>query len=104
MSENSVLGIYTFEGIFEGKPVYEYAYPEANALHKCMLFLLQEGAEALWDPAILECGKFGFENVAMDTFSVLETDMLEKAPFKDLHAHIEEALTLGSSLVFYAKP
>ena len=37
MSDNSVLGIYTFEGIFEGKPVYEYAYPQEHALHKCML-------------------------------------------------------------------
>lgn len=44
MSDNSVLGIYTFEGIFEGKPVYEYAHPQEHALHKCMLFLLQEGA------------------------------------------------------------
>ncbi len=104
MSDNSVLGIYTFEGIFEGKAVYEYAYPQEHALHKCMLFLLQEGTDALWDAAIIECAKFGFENVAMDTFSILQTDMLEKAPFKDLHAHIEEALTFGSSLVFYAKP
>ena len=104
MSDNSVLGIYTFEGIFEGKPVYEYAYPQEHALHKCMLFLLQEGGEALWDAAIIECSKFGFENVAMDAFSVLQSEMLEHAPFKDLHPHIEEAAALGSSLVFYEKP
>lgn len=104
MSDNSVLGIYTFEGVFEGKPVYEYAYPQAHALHKCMLFLLQEGADALWDSAIIESGKFGFEDVAMDAFSVLQADLLDKAPFKDLHPHIEEALSLGSSLVFYEKP
>lgn len=101
MSNNSALGIYTFEGVFEGKPVYEYAHPEAHTLHKCLLFLLQEGGDALWDSAIIECGKFGFENVAMDAFSLLQTDMLEKAPFKDMHPHIEEALQLGSSLVFY---
>lgn len=104
MSDNSVLGIYTFEGIFEGKPVYEYAHPQEHALHKCMLFLLQEGAEALWDAAIIESGKFGFEEVAMDAFAILQSDMLEQPPFKDLHAHIEEALTLGSSLVVYAQP
>lgn len=102
MSDNSVLGIYTFEGIFEGKAVYEYAHPQEHALHKCMLFLLQEGADALWDSAIIEASKFGFEEVAMDAFSILQTEMLEEKPFVDLHSHIEESLTLGSSLVFYA--
>jgi len=104
MSDNSVLGIYTFDGVFELKPEYEYAYPEANSLHRCMLLLLQEGADALWDSAIIEGAKFGFGSIAMDTFTVLQTEMLEQAPFKDLHAHIEEALTLGSSLVFYNNP
>ena len=101
MSDNSALGIYTFEGVFEGKPVYEYAHPGEHTLHKCMLFLLQEGGVALWDSAIIECAKYGFENVAMDTFSLVQVEMLEKPPLKDLINHVEEALQLGSSLVFY---
>ena len=93
--------IYGFSGKYNGKPEYEYHYPEINNVHKCMLFIAQEKEEPEFENAINESLKYGFIDLTELTGNPLKVEVLNSEKFKHFSGYYEEALEEGSSLVYY---
>jgi hypothetical protein len=98
----STVAIYSFLGRYAGNAEYEYNYPEPESVHKCMLFLTQAVQDELWDPAILECARYGFVDISPDGFGVMIPAVLDETDYKGFRVNYDEALALGSSLIYYA--
>ena len=93
--------IYGFQAKFVGNEKYEYSTPNLGDTHKCMLFLAQEISEVEFDNATIEIGKYGFEDVENLAGNRLKVEVLSSDSFKGFAGFYTEALSTGSSLVFY---
>lgn len=93
--------IYGFEGKFNGKSEYDYAFPKIGDIHKCMLFLKQENDELNFDFATSEISKFGFSDLVDLKANAIRVEVLNTDGFKRFAPFYEEALEEGSSLVYY---
>ena len=96
-----VVIIYGFEGLYNGKPEYEYHFPKFNDTHKCMLFISQENEELDFDIAKNEASKFGFIKLRNITGNPLKIEVLNTDLYKGFSVFYEEALKEGSSFVYY---
>ena len=93
--------VYGFNGRYTGSPEYEYAHPELNARHKCLLFLSQDRSASQWDLAGAECLKYGFGEYEFSRAGKLDIDALNTDAYRGFSGFYEEALEQGSALVFY---
>jgi hypothetical protein len=98
----SIVAIYSFEGRFAGKSEYEFFYPEVDAVHKCMLFLVQVDDVESWEGATAECAKYGFTDIQPNGFGVMIPEVLDEEAYQGFRVNYDEALQLGSSLIYYA--
>jgi hypothetical protein len=98
----STVAIYSFEGRFAGNAEYEFHCPEQDAVHKCMLFLVQADEAEAWDGAVAESARYGFTDILRQDFGIMNTAVLDEQAFAGYRVNYEEALQLGSSLIFYA--
>jgi len=93
--------IYGFTGRFTGKTEYDYHFPEIDGIHNCMLFLSQEASDLVFDDAITECARYGFTQIENIKGNLLKVEVLNTDGFKKFTGYYEEALSEGSSLVYY---
>lgn len=97
----SVVAIYLFSGQYQGNPEYDYDHPAQDATHQCMLFLRQDGDDDQYEEAEAECLKYGFQEIQFHRRGILRVDMLNTDAFRGFSGFYEDALELGSALVYY---
>jgi hypothetical protein len=66
-----------------------------------MLLLVQESDAEAWDAAIAETARYGFADIQRRDFGVMNPAVLEEEAFQSYRANYDEALALGSSLIYY---
>ena len=93
--------IYSFEGKYSGSSEYEFTEPKGGNIHKCMLFLAQEGIECEFNRAENEISKFGFKELSTLKGTNLKVESLNTEGGKKFTPYYEEAIEKGSSLVWY---
>jgi hypothetical protein len=93
--------LYLCEGEFVGKPVYDYHHPVPGAVHSFLLFLRQTTAESSMEKAEQESVKYGFSRVTVKKSNLLSVEAMNTDAYKGFSGHYEEALSEGSSIVWY---
>ncbi|WP_395401453.1 hypothetical protein ACHMW6_26865 [Pseudoduganella sp. UC29_106] len=97
----STVAIYSFQGRFSGQAEYEFNLPEPDAVHNCMLLLVQDAEGEAWDAAIAEAAHYGFADIQRLDFGIMNPAVLEEEAFQSYRVNYDEACALGSSLVYY---
>jgi hypothetical protein len=93
--------VYGFQGRFHGRSAYEFVYPAVGDTHKCLLFIAQENPGLDFEGAIGEALKFGFVDLQDLRGNPLKVEVLNTSAFSGFAGFYEEALQIGSALVYY---
>ena len=91
--------LYLCQGEFVGNPYYDYEHPEIGAIHSFLLFLREE--ELSSSLAESEALKFGFGKITIKKSDVLSVEVMNTDSYKGFSGFYEEALSEGSSIVWY---
>jgi hypothetical protein len=97
----TIVAIYGFKAQYSGDSEYEWNHPVIGATHKCMLFLRQDSDSGEFETAISECRKYGFTDIEDLRYGKLQIEVLNTDLYRGFAGFYEQALTEGSTLVFY---
>ena len=93
--------VYSFTGKYTGSPKYDYAHPELNATHTCLLFLAQESEDHQWELAAAECQYYGFGEYQFARAGKLDVNALNTDLYRGFSGFYQTAIESGSALVYY---
>jgi hypothetical protein len=93
--------LYLCDGVFSGPGLLKLKAPKIGARHKFLLFLRQEMESVSFSAALAEAERFGFGTVSVLGGNQLSVESLNSPDFQGFTKHYEEALSQGSSLVWY---
>lgn len=96
-----IVMVYGFTGRYAGASELEWNAPEAGALHRAMLFLRQDEERDAFDLAQAECARFGFDEITDLRCGRLQVDVLDTDAYRGFAGFYEEALSKGSTLLYY---
>jgi len=91
--------LYLCEGKYAGPGALEFNPPQVGAHHKFLLFLRQADPTLSYSDASAEAARFGFAPVNVLNGKQLDVESLNS--MSGFTKHYEEALSQGSSLVWY---
>jgi len=93
--------VYLSEATYRGPSEFPWHSPDEGARHKVMLFLSQDHASASEAAATSELARFGFSEVSLKQGKPITVEALNAPNMQAFHKHYEEALSAGSSVVWY---
>lgn len=93
--------VYLSEATFQGPSEFSWDSPEVGARHKVILFLTQDQPEANDLGAKHELTRFGFSEINLTPGKPISVEALNATKMQAFHKHYEEALAVGSSVVWY---
>jgi hypothetical protein len=91
--------LYLCEGQYAGPGVLTFSAPEIGAHHKFLLVLRQVDGTVSYSAATTEAVRFGFTTVTVLNGRPLDVEALNS--MVGFTKHYEEALSEGSSLLWY---
>jgi len=91
--------LYFCDGTFSGASALTFKAPEAGMRHRFLLFLRQDTAGVSYVSALAEAERFGFSSIKVLNGKPLDVETLNGRD--GLASNYEEALSEGSSLVWY---
>jgi hypothetical protein len=93
--------VYLSEATYSGPSEIPWHSPDVGARHKVMLFLSQNQSSASEAAATCELARFGFSEISLKPGKPITVEALNAPNMHAFHKHYEEALTAGSSVVWY---
>ena len=91
--------LYLCQGEFVGNSFYDYEHPEIGATHSFLLFLRED--ELSSSVVENEALKFGFGEITIKNSNPLSVEAMNADPYKKFSGFYEEALSEGSSIMWY---
>ncbi len=92
--------LYLCEGTYTGASAHSYTAPRPGPARRFILFLRQMTEAPSVADAVSEAARFGFSPITVLNMGPMAPEALNSTPA--FSKHYEEALTNGSSLVWYA--
>ena len=93
--------IYKFKGTYSGASEYDYHAPEKGQNHTGLIFIAQENDAVSISIAEEEIRRFGFVDIENLDGRPMSVESLNTHLSRGFTGFYEEALSEGSSLVYY---